>query len=1209
MMKQVSGSRGITAGLGAIAVLGLISCADIDDAGEREAALADPGQSMQPGGPKGVQARGQTYTPDQILVRFKSGTSSVRSAAIHTRLAAQVMHEYRVPSNLQLVNVPQGMTAQDAIDAYRSDPEVLYAEANFVHELAVTPNDPSFGSLWGLHNTGQTGGLPNADINAPEAWNITKGSNSVVIGVLDSGVDYTHSDLAANIFTNPGEIAGNGIDDDANGWIDDIHGINTIAESGDPMDTNGHGTHVSGTIAARGNNGLGVVGVNWNATIVACEAFNYSGSTADILQCMDYFLELKTRPNNPVNIVATNNSWGGGGFSQALYDAIGAHKQAGMLFVAAAGNNYGSNNDQSPFYPASYDHANIISVLVTDHLDQRAYFSNYGLQTVDVGAPGQDIYSTLPGNTYGTNSGTSMATPHVTGLVGLLKAQDPNRTATQIKNLILTGGTPTPGTTGSCLSGRRIRANVSLTCVDQTLVSRFAPTASSITVGVGTPVPLGILSITCDAPSPGPQVVSVVETGATIALADAGGNGEFKGTYTPKSLGTSTLSFPNGDTVTVTAVANYDPAVAVPYEFPAITGTTLPLGCYYSELCSAPVQSPFPLRFAGAGPGLTTLHVTNKGFVAFDALSSYYGYYNDPLPTTLSRTVIAPLWDDLNVYFGGSVRYQVLGQEPSRQLVIEYRDVTYSYGYGSVTFQIVFFEDSPNIQFNYSDVDVGYSYYNNGASATVGVQVMTGVARQFSYNTPSLSNSMSLRWTIGAPIAAAGPDQVVLPSTDVALDGTGSLDFDGTIASYAWTQKTGTPVTLTGADTATPSFTAPAGSGTRTFQLKVTDNEGKTGIDTVAVIVNQAPVPVAGDDLTVPTDLPVTLDGSGSYDPDGTITGYQWTQIEGTPVQIQNAGAPVATFIAPPTAGDLVFKLTVTDELGFKRSDTVAADVFLNLKPVASAGQDRVVRPGASVTLDGTGSHDPDGAIASYAWTVTSCVTIDGPCSLALTGADTATPSFTAPGSSGLVYLSLLVTDNVGAVRTDSIAISVFFQAPVAVIAAATSCVQGGSTVTLDGRGSQDADGAIVSHAWTQLSGPPVSLSGAGGAVASFTAPAGGTLMFELTVTDSDGLTDTAQVAIPIAPLPMADATASAAVVNQGATVTLDGSQSTGAVGYAWKQTAGETASLSDASAASPTFVAPRPKGGYDVLTFELTVTDVCGITATDAVSLVVLRK
>jgi subtilisin family serine protease len=1156
--------------------------------------------------PNRAQARRQPYTSGEILVRFKSGTASSSTAAVHARLAAQVVHEYRGPSGLQLVMLPQSITVETAVEAYRRDPEVLYAEPNYIYELDTVPNDPSFGQLWGLNNTGQLGGVPDADINAPEAWQITTGSNNVIIGLLDTGVDYNHQDLAANTFTNPGEIPGNGIDDDGNGWIDDVHGISTFLDTGDPMDTIGHGTHVSGTIAGRGNNGTGVAGVNWNAKIVTCAAFGpFGGELGDILQCMDYFLELKTRPNNPVDIVATNNSWGGGPFSQALLDAIAAHRQAGMLFVAAAGNN-GSNNDSFPFFPASYELDNIISVLAHNRFNQRSFFSNFGSLTVDVGAPGEDVFSTLPGNSYGFLSGTSMATPHVTGLVGLLKAQNPGRSAQQIKNLILTGGTASPATTGTTLSGRRIRADGSLSCTNQTLVNRFAPTTSSVVVSVGTPIPLGMLSITCDAPSPGPLVVTVVETGATIALVDGNGSGQFAGTFTPVGPGTKTLAFPNGDSVSVTAVGNYDAAQVVPFEFPAITGTVLPLAC---DLCFTTLQLPFPIPFGGATPGLTMLRIGSKGVLTFSAQSSF-GFDNQPLPSPAASTLVAPFWDDLFPGGGGSVRFEVLGQAPSRQLVIEYRDVPhFSFSSGTVKFQVVFFEGSPNIRFNYADVQFGISFLDNGASQTVGVQVASGIARQFSFNTPSLSNSMSLLWTMGAPLAAAGPDQVVLPNAAVALDGNASHDFDGTITSYAWTQTAGTPVTLTGANTASPSFTAPAGSGTLTFQLVVTDNEGKTGTDSIDVIVNQPPAAVAGDDLTVPTDLPGTLDGTGSFDPDGVITGYQWTQIQGAPVQIQNAGTAVATFIAPPTAGVLVFRLTVTDQLGFTSTDTVVANVFLNLKPVAHAGQDRIVRPGASVTIDGTASHDPDGTIASYAWTVTACLTITGPCDLTLSGADTATPQFQAPASPGIIALQLMVTDNVGAATTDTVQISVFFQAPTAAIVAATSCVEGGSTVTLNGTGSSDADGTIVAYAWTQLSGPPVTLSGAGTAVASFTAPTQGTLVFALTVTDSDGLTGTAQVTMPIAPLPVANATASDAVVSQGATVTLDGSQSVGAVSYSWKQLAGATASLRNASAASPTFVAPRPTGGFDVMTFELTVTDVCGIKATDTVSLTVLRK
>ncbi len=318
---------------------------------------------------------------------------------------------------------------------------VLYAEPDFVIAPKAVPNDPSYSQLWGLHNTGQSGGVADADIDAPEAWNTTTGSRSVVVAVIDTGVDYTHPDLAANAWQNPGEIAGDGVDNDRNGFIDDVYGWDFANNDANPMDDNGHGTHVSGTIGAVGNNGVGVAGVNWQVSILGLKFLDGSGSgsTSAAIAAVNYATRM--RRDFGINVVASNNSWGGGGFSTALRDAIDAGGRAGILFVAAAGNE-STNIDTTPSYPAGYTSESIISVAATDRLNQVASFSNVGVTNVDLAAPGVSIYSTLPGNRYGSYSGTSMATPHVTGAVALLAAANPNASAAQIRSAILSGATP-----------------------------------------------------------------------------------------------------------------------------------------------------------------------------------------------------------------------------------------------------------------------------------------------------------------------------------------------------------------------------------------------------------------------------------------------------------------------------------------------------------------------------------------------------------------------------------------------------------------------------------------------------------------------------------------------------------------------------------------------------------------------------------------------
>ncbi|MFO1523625.1 MAG: S8 family peptidase [Kiritimatiellia bacterium] len=403
---------------------------------------------------------------DRLLARpaaktLKSAALKSRAAGVLTAMNVSVARRFPASGHVEILQVGNG-DLDGTLAKLRASGAYDYVEYDPVITLEAQPDDPSFlnGDLWGLHNTGQNGGVADADIDAPEAWDIRSTATGVVVAVIDTGVFYTHEDIATNMWVNPGESGGgretNGVDDDGNGWVDDVHGIDTVNTDGDPLDDNGHGSHCSGTIAGVGGNGVGVAGVAWSAQIMACKFLSADGSGAasDAITCIDY------ARSKGAHILS--NSWGGGGYSQALRDAIAAAGAAGIVF-AAAGND-AQDNDTSKSYPASYEEENVIAVAATTRTDGLASFSNYGVGYVEIAAPGAEILSLgiASNSSYATMSGTSMATPHVSGALALLRAEFPLDTPRQLINRLQRSADPLASLAGRTQNGGRLNIAAAL---------------------------------------------------------------------------------------------------------------------------------------------------------------------------------------------------------------------------------------------------------------------------------------------------------------------------------------------------------------------------------------------------------------------------------------------------------------------------------------------------------------------------------------------------------------------------------------------------------------------------------------------------------------------------------------------------------------------------------------------------------------------------
>ena len=414
-----------------------------------------------------------SYVDNQILVKFKAGMEETMDSYEMADFVAR-RHATRVqPLNESrrggqyLIELDGSLSVEDAVKQAASDPRVEFAEPNYLlYTSTTTPNDTLFNQQWALQNTGFSGqGKPGADIGATRAWDYTTGSNDIVVAVIDTGVDLSHVDLAPNAWVNRGERAGNGVDDDANGFVDDVNGwdfLNSRPKTYENPDVDWHGTHVSGIIGAAGNNGIGVTGVAWQVKIMSLKFIGAkTGSTADAVKAINYVIDQKRRG---VNVRVINASWGGPTESATLKTAILAAGDAGILFVCSAGNGStdgrGVDLDVVPAYPAAWsrDISSIISVAAVDSADSLASFSNYGRTTVQVAAPGYFVLSTIPGNQYGMGNGTSMSTPHVSGVAALVFSHQPSMSPAQVRQRIVSTAEPVPSLISRVTSSGRANA-------------------------------------------------------------------------------------------------------------------------------------------------------------------------------------------------------------------------------------------------------------------------------------------------------------------------------------------------------------------------------------------------------------------------------------------------------------------------------------------------------------------------------------------------------------------------------------------------------------------------------------------------------------------------------------------------------------------------------------------------------------------------------
>ncbi len=647
----------------------------------------------------------QPHVPNHLFVHWLTATAAGHQD-LRDELGAVVLRHYPKLGHLELWQLRADTALPPTIRACLASGLVAWAEPDYLIRSTQRPNDPSFvdGSQWYLDNTGQSGGRADADIDATNAWEIRRDAGDIIVGIIDTGLRTTHEDIRGNLWHNPNEIPNNGRDDDQNGYIDDVHGINAILDTGDPADDAGHGTHVAGILGAEGNNGVGIAGVAWDVQLMGLRFLNRlgEGATSDAIECITY------AATNGAHVI--NASWGSNAFSQALNSAVSLALQSDIVLVAAAGNER-RNNELVPLYPASYSQPNILSVAATDQRDGLASYSNYGAKSVDIAAPGNAILSTWGSHdrSYELSSGSSMSTPMVSGGIALMRAHFPKASALDIVTRLLATADPLPSLQGRSVSEGRLNVGLSL---GPDLIAGFEHAPRG-----GAPP----LRVRFEDRSLGDVTNwhwdfgdGSTESGTPQPVHTYNRAGNFPVTLRIESADGFTVS----RTQPIPVVANY----RIEQDFfdwlEPETVQTLDLA---DDGVSGAI--PLPFLFPFYAKAYDQVFVGANGLIGFDAEGLETPTNQDLPDAAVPNSIVCPYWDDLAPSRGGQITYGSIGASPHRKFVVTWDQVPLHTGLNNLplTFQVVLEETTQRIVFQYLNVQSG-SGAAGGATASIGIE-------------------------------------------------------------------------------------------------------------------------------------------------------------------------------------------------------------------------------------------------------------------------------------------------------------------------------------------------------------------------------------------------------------------------------------------------------------------------------------------------------